>query len=243
MSRLNRFLRERGFYFALLACILMAALASVWAIRSMIGRMSREDSRLMGEEETEWHVTEEVPAPVQATKDDVPVTATPAPSSAPFSGERSVSEPSELQGEPAEPAEESAVSVSPYGWPVNGEILQAFSGDELVYNTTLKDWRTHNGLDIACDAGTEVRACTEGRVTLVEETGLFGTVVEVADSQGRTWRYCGLQKASVAADDHISVGRALGRVGTVESEQGSGSHLHLEVLQDGNYLDPARLIG
>ena len=28
-----------------------------------------------------------------------------------------------------------------------GRVLNAFSGDELVYNKTLGDWRTHNGID------------------------------------------------------------------------------------------------
>ena len=31
--------------------------------------------------------------------------------------------------------------------------MQAFSGDELVFNDTMKDWRTHNGMDLAGAAG------------------------------------------------------------------------------------------
>lgn len=245
MSSFNRFLRERGFYFALLGCIMMAALASVWAIRTMIGRMSREDSRALRQEEgVEWQLPEEVHQPVQVIKEDVPRTAEPRPSSAPSSGRSGASEPSELRVEQEEPAEESAASVSPYGWPTNGDIVKAYSGDELVYNATLKDWRTHNGADIGGSEGSGVRAVAAGQVTAAEETGLWGTLVEVADSQGRCWRYCGLEpKLSVAVGDTVSVGTMLGRVGTVECEQGDGSHLHLEVVQDGNYLDPAKIIG
>ncbi len=33
--------------------------------------------------------------------------------------------------------------------PLDGETVTAFSMDELLYNETLRDWRTHDGVDIA----------------------------------------------------------------------------------------------
>ena len=33
--------------------------------------------------------------------------------------------------------------------PLRGDVLTAFSMEELVYSPTLGDWRTHNGVDIA----------------------------------------------------------------------------------------------
>lgn len=244
MNSIRRFLRERGFYFALLGCILMATLASFWAVRTMISRMSREDSRMIRPEEgTEWQMPAEIPQPVQAAREDVPITAAPPASSAPSSGASGVREPSALQSEQEPAAEESAGSVSLYGWPVNGEVTHPFSGNELVYNPTLKDWRTHNGVDMGSDAGSRVEACTAGEVTSAEETGLWGTVVEVTDEQNRLWRYCGLERAAVAVGDRVNMGTAIGTVGTVECEQGDGSHLHLELLQDGEYLNPQQIIG
>ena len=36
--------------------------------------------------------------------------------------------------------------------PIQGEVLTAFSVDQLLYNETLDDWRTHDGVDIAAAA-------------------------------------------------------------------------------------------
>lgn len=37
--------------------------------------------------------------------------------------------------------------------PLRGDVLTAFSMEELVYSPTLGDWRTHNGVDIAAQPG------------------------------------------------------------------------------------------
>lgn len=253
MSSFKEFMREKGFYFALLGCILAAALTSVWAIRTMISRMSQNDSSLLQQEETPWQQQAEQPGqdlapepptqPVEQKKDDVPITDGSSSRSQQPSGQSGVSEPAELQGVPEPAAEQSGAYVSGYGWPVQGTVSQSMSGDELVYNQTLKDWRTHNGTDIACQAGAEVTASMGGKVTGLKNSGTFGTVVEITDSDGRIWRYCGLvPDTAVGMDDAVATGQTLGTVGTVESEQGDGAHLHLEIMQQGQYLDPEKLI-
>lgn len=40
--------------------------------------------------------------------------------------------------------------------PIQGEVLTAFSVDQLLYNETLDDWRTHDGVDIAAAEGDAV---------------------------------------------------------------------------------------
>lgn len=254
MSSFKEFMREKGFYFALLGCVLAAALTSAWAIRTMVSRMSRNDSSLLQQqEESPWQQQTEEPAPelapepatrpVEGKKDDVPITDGPNAAQQQPSGGSSLQEPAEMQPEPEPSAEQSGAYVSGYGWPVQGGVSQGMSGDDLVYNKTLKDWRTHNGTDIACQPGAEVTASMGGKVTGLTNSGTFGTVVEVTDSEGRVWRYCGLApQTAVGMDDTITTGQTLGTVGTVEAEQGDGAHLHLEILQDGKYLDPEKLI-
>ncbi len=50
-----------------------------------------------------------------------------------------------------------------FTWPVQGDILTDYSLEVLSYNPTMDDWRTHDGLDIASAAGTEVKAAAAGR--------------------------------------------------------------------------------
>lgn len=69
---------------------------------------------------------------------NVPKPASSASSSGAQSGSGLVHEPSALQGA-SSPASSSAAPASTQ--PVSGKVLNAYSGDELVYSSTLGDWR------------------------------------------------------------------------------------------------------
>ena len=122
-----------------------------------------------------------------------------------------------------------------------GRVLNAFSGDELVYNKTLGDWRTHNGVDYACTQGAAVAAPVEGKVVSAGAEGNWGTVVVLEDAAGRSWRLCGVADPDVKAGDTVTAGQKLGTVGTVGCECAEESHIHVEVKQGESYLDPAKL--
>ena len=96
-----------------------------------------------------------------------------------------------------------------------GRVLNAFSGDELVYNKTLGDWRTHNGVDYACTQGAAVAAPVAGKVVSAGAEGNWGTVVVLEDAAGRLWRLCGVADPAVKAGDTVAAGQKLGTVGTV----------------------------
>ena len=136
-----------------------------------------------------------------------------------------VHEPSALQGA-SSPASSSAAPASTQ--PVSGRVLNAYSGDELVYSSTLGDWRTHNGVDYACAQDAQVCAPAAGKVTAVD-----------TDSR---WRVCGTADPTVQTGDEVSVGQILGRAGSIPNECAEETHIHLEVLQGEQYLDPAKLL-
>ena len=159
-----------------------------------------------------------------------------AASSGQASGSGSVREPSALQGA-SSPASSSAAPASTQ--PVFGRVLNAYSGDELVYNKTLGDWRTHNGIDYAAREGEAVPSPVDGSVVLAGADGSWGPVVAVKDSAGRVWRLCGVASPKVKEGDTVSAGQVLGTVGSVSCECAEESHLHLEVKQGDSYLDPA----
>ena len=148
-------------------------------------------------------------------------------------------EPSALQTESA-PASSSAAPASTR--PVSGRILNAYSGDELVYNKTLGDWRTHNGIDYAAAKGEQVSAPAAGKVTLAGADGSWGPTVAIEDASGRLWRISGVADLKVKAGDTVTAGQALGTVGSVSCECAEDSHIHLEVKQGEKYLDPAKVM-
>lgn len=124
--------------------------------------------------------------------------------------------------------------------PLEGEVITAFSMEELVYNATLGDWRTHDGVDIAAEAGTSVLAASSGTVVSVEEDPLMGTTVVIEHDGGYQTTYSNLQaEPSVAEGDTVSAGQIIGAVGnTAAAEAAQGPHLHFSVTCDGEPVDP-----
>ena len=148
-------------------------------------------------------------------------------------------EPSALHaGSAAASSSPAAASASP----VFGRILNGYSGDELVYNKTLGDWRTHNGIDYAAAKGEKVSAPAAGKVTLAGADGSWGPTVAIEDASGRLWRISGVVDLKVKAGDTVTAGQALGTVGSVSCECAEDSHIHLEVKQGEKYLDPAKVM-
>ncbi len=258
MEQFRKFLRDKAFALVLTACLLAAAAAGVWAVHTVrkelkkdldavrspsstapgIDEGIRTSPGLAGEEEAEWQQQTEPAANSVANVPEARSSAGGAASSSGAqSGSGSVREPSALQTE-SSPASSSAAPASTQ--PVSGRVLNSYSGDELVYSKTLGDWRTHNGVDYAAEKGAEVASPAAGKVVETGTDDKWGPVVAIEDESGRVWRVCGTADAKVKKGDTVSVGQTIGKVGSVSCECAEESHIHLEVMQDGRYLDPVK---
>ena len=124
--------------------------------------------------------------------------------------------------------------------PVHGEVVMAFSVDELAYNPTLEDWRTHDGVDIQAASGATVLAACNGTVLSVRDDALMGTTVVVDHAGGYQTTYANLQPhPPVEAGEIVSAGQILGAVGdTAAAESAQGPHLHFSVSRDGEAVNP-----
>ena len=123
--------------------------------------------------------------------------------------------------------------------PLQGDVLTAFSMEELVYSPTLGDWRTHNGVDIAAQQGTTVLAASAGAVLSVTDDPLMGTTVVLEHDNGYQTTYANLQtKPNVEAGDPVSAGQIIGAVGTTAAAESGQPHLHFAVTKDGKAVDP-----
>lgn len=232
MSRIISFFKGKGFYLALALCILAAAASSFWAIRGVMQRFGPNANSSLEQEGTqEWDLPD---VQVEQKVNDVP-----KPSAKPSQPSSSASGSGEASAPAGDSGEAAAAPAPSFVQPVDGQITQAFSGDELVYNETLRDWRTHNGVDIASGENAQVRSAVAGSVCNIYDDGIWGRVVEVEAGE-LTWRYAGLDAASVqvSVGDAVSAGQPLGTVGEVMAESAAGPHLHLEVLKGGNRVDP-----
>lgn len=128
--------------------------------------------------------------------------------------------------------------------PVSGEILNAFSGGELVKSKTLDVWKTHDGIDVAADIGTTVKSMTSGTVTDISADPLMGVTVVIDHGSGYEGYYCNLAAdVDVAKGDTVSAGTVIGEVGnTAEAEISEESHLHFGLKKNGSWTDPADVL-
>ena len=130
------------------------------------------------------------------------------------------------------------------GLPVSGETISGYSMDALSYNETTRDWRTHNGIDIAAEAGTTVCAAADGTVYSTFEDDTMGMTVVIRHENGYVTTYSSLDsELSVAVGDTVTLGQAIGTVGnTALLENALGDHLHFSVTCNDKIMDPAEFL-
>lgn len=98
----------------------------------------------------------------------------------------------------------------------------------------------HTGIDIAMPSGTEILAGHDGTVTLAGEAGGYGLCVVIDGVAYKdhtlTTKYGHCSQVLVSVGQEVKAGDVIARVGSTGNS--TGPHLHLEVLVDGQYLNP-----
>jgi septal ring factor EnvC (AmiA/AmiB activator) len=118
-------------------------------------------------------------------------------------------------------------------WPVQGRILFQFGRDTLRSGAVVR----RNGIGIAAAVGTPVKAVSSGRVALVQRLGTYGLTVVLEHGNGYFSLYMQLATASVAKDDTVVRGAAIGTVGGANTDD--GPHLYFEIRGENQIaLDP-----
>jgi murein DD-endopeptidase MepM/ murein hydrolase activator NlpD len=111
-------------------------------------------------------------------------------------------------------------------------------------------WRTdplsgqqkfHHGTDLRMAYGQDVRSAGGGIVKSVGDAGGYGLMVAIDHGDGLETRYAHLSDASVRPGDTIAAGQVIARSGN--SGRSTGPHLHFEVREAGQPVDPSRFAG
>ena len=235
-------LEGRGYYIVLLLCAAAIGISGYFLIQGLLtsvpsGFGQDPTAAVSGQAELERQREEIRRQDALLTEPDKPeeteTAATPsqaAPEAAP------APEPAPPQ-ETAAPAEPEPAA---YVWPVEGSIERDFSLEVFAYDATMGDWRTHEGLDIAAEAGAPVSACAPGTVESVAMDDMLGRTVTVDHGGGLRSAYANLaEEVSVQEGDPVEAGTVLGTVGaTAISESAGASHLHFSMTEYGVPADP-----
>ncbi len=197
------------------------ALALCAALLVTAGVLSRRNS----EEQPEDAQPLEASAPLM--QEDVPVLA-------------DIPQATEVAADPTEAGVQTLKVTSP----VEGKEIFGYSMETLSYNQTTRDWRTHNGVDIAAEAGTEVVAAADGEVYTTYEDPTLGYTVVIRHVGGYTTCYASLgEDLRVKAGDQVVMGQVIGTVAsTALVETTLGPHVHFSVSHQDIPMDPAEFL-
>ena len=217
-KRTGRGMFGKGYYIALILCA-----AAIGITGYLYYQNASEDEPVLREEPTGEFVS------ATSGEEDVAVLATEPQETTPLTEEQT------------QPTQKRAIKT---GSPISGETGFGYSMEALSYNQTTRDWRTHDGVDIAAETGTNVTAAADGQVYTVYDDDAMGTTVVIRHEGGYTTRYASLSpELQVKVGDTVTLGQVIGTVGeTAMVESVLGPPVHFSVTYQDLPMDPAEFL-
>lgn len=164
-----------------------------------------------------------------------PGTVTPQPDN-PMPDNPTPDDPTPDNPTPVKPEPEKIVFVCPTANYTLGEV---YSMDVLVWNATLRQYQIHSGIDFLTEKAEDVLCAYDGTVESVATDSLNGTTVTIKHKNGLVTIYGSVDKVSVKKGQAVKSGDVIGKTSASKmSESLNGNHLHFEVKENGEYIDP-----
>ena len=159
----------KGFYIALAVCLLAAGIVGYYTLlrpQAPAEPAASPNTAVPDERDNAWV------APTVTPEENVPAT--------PPAEETPISDPQDLLPQVMSPLDGTTVTV--------------FSMTELMYDETMADWRTHDGVDIRAEEGDAVKTAAAGTVKEVRYDDLMGVTVVISHADGYETQYSSLQQ-------------------------------------------------
>jgi murein DD-endopeptidase MepM/ murein hydrolase activator NlpD len=232
-GRFRKFFQEKGYYIVLFLCIAAVGISGYLFLSSAVAEKNSLNDQTLS-------VATSAAVPSGRGKTQKTGAKADDGSAEPDSARESAETAAILEGDDAARANAASLRV----WPVSGQALAGYSMDALRYNATMKDWRTHEGVDLAAKDGESVKAACAGTVTAVYDDEFLGTTVVLTHADGYSTQYSNLAAVpAVKVGDSVEAGAVIGSVGgTAILEAGEEPHLHFAAFCNGTPMDPADYI-
>ena len=126
----------------------------------------------------------------------------------------------------------------------SAEVLKWYSDTELFYNSTLKQWESHRGVDLTSATSTDVVSVLDGVVVDCSYSYENRYCVTIEHDGGLKTMYCSLDSCDmVSKGDNVARGQKIGQISSSASnEMAEGNHLHFQVQLNGKNVDPANYL-
>lgn len=131
------------------------------------------------------------------------------------------------------------MATMPAIMPIRKTQCKIVSGFGMRYHPILHYRRMHTGVDFTAQAGTPVHATGDGTVSVAgrgADLGGYGICVVINHGFGFKTLYAHLSDVKVTQGQRVRRGDVIGSVG--RTGLSSGYHLHYEVIQNGNKVNP-----
>jgi murein DD-endopeptidase MepM/ murein hydrolase activator NlpD len=128
-------------------------------------------------------------------------------------------------------------NVVPSMWPVNGQIVSRF-GDRS--DPLSGEGGFHAGVDLTASMGTPVYAAADGIVSAAQFANRYGRAILIDHGHGMATLYAHLSNFEIVPGEEVRRGQLIGHSGA--SGRVSGPHLHFEVRQGGNPVNPSHYL-
>lgn len=127
--------------------------------------------------------------------------------------------------------------------PIDSAVCSVEYG--VIYgNTSTDKWYRHMAIDFEADAGTSVCAMADGVVKTISMEEILGNYIVIEHEDGITTTYRFVEPvAGLREGDTVRQGQTIATVAEAYgTEYKDGTHLHLEMTQNGKYVDPTAYI-
>ncbi len=137
-------------------------------------------------------------------------------------------------------SEEKVEEVLEFVMPLEGDVMEVFSKDTLIYSKTLEEWVTHLGIDIKAPKTTVVSSAEAGVIKSIKNDPRYGLTIVVEHNEMYQTVYSNLLSTEfVVVGESVTKGQPIGTVGnTATFEIAEEPHLHFELLENGLQVDP-----
>lgn len=142
------------------------------------------------------------------------------------------------ESEQTSPQSEPEPKTESFIMPIEGNISKGFSDTALQYSATYGDMRLHNGIDIICEKGCDIKSVGSGSVKSISDDAKLGKVITVDYAGEISVKYCGMDNIGVKEGDSVKCGDVLGTLGEIPGECADNSHIHIEVIKQNQNVSP-----
>jgi murein DD-endopeptidase MepM/ murein hydrolase activator NlpD len=133
--------------------------------------------------------------------------------------------------------EQALARATPATWPIIGWLTSGYGSRKDPF-TGRPDF--HSGLDISANRGTPIKATADGTVEAAAYQGNYGNAILIDHGFGLSTRYGHMSGFRVRTGQRVKRGEVIGYVGA--TGRATSSHLHYEILLNGQAINPLRLL-